>query len=72
MGSFAMPPNLTDAAHAEGRTDWLTSVPDMVRARDWISTWDGLTPLDAATREGHDGLATWLKARGARPASDRT
>ena len=39
---------------------------------NWVSTWDQLTPLDAATREGHDQVATWLRARGARPASELT
>jgi ankyrin repeat protein len=37
---------------------------------DWVSTWDGLTPLDAARRSGHDELAEWLVGRGARPAAD--
>lgn len=39
---------------------------------NWVSTWDRLTPLDAATREGHDDLVTWLRSRGARSASDGT
>jgi ankyrin repeat protein len=38
----------------------------------WISVWDGLTPLDAAHREGHDELAIWLRDQGARPASEST
>jgi uncharacterized protein len=39
---------------------------------NWISVWDGLTPLDAAHREGHDELATWLRDQGARQASELT
>jgi ankyrin repeat protein len=39
---------------------------------NWISTWDQLTPLDAASREGHDHTAAWLRANGAKPASDLT
>jgi hypothetical protein len=37
---------------------------------DWVSVWDGLTPLDAARREGHDELATWLLTHGARAANE--
>lgn len=37
---------------------------------DWVSDWDGLTPLDAAVREGADEVVAWLRARGARLASD--
>ena len=43
---------------------------------DWVSDWDGLTPLDAAQRsdgEGTPGAATvvgWLRERGARSAQD--
>jgi ankyrin repeat protein len=36
---------------------------------DWISPWDGLTPLDAAVRSGADELARWLRVRGARTAA---
>ena len=36
---------------------------------DWVSTWDGLTPLDAARRSGADDLAGWLAEQGARPAA---
>lgn len=39
---------------------------------NWISVWDGLTPLDAARREGHNELAIWLRDQGARPASELT
>jgi hypothetical protein len=38
---------------------------------DWISPWDGLTPLDAARRTRADGEAVaWLLSRGARSASE--
>jgi hypothetical protein len=36
---------------------------------NWISTWDGLTPLDAARRSEARELAEWLQRRGARTAS---
>ena len=36
---------------------------------NWVSTWDGLTPLDAARRSGADDLARWLAEQGARPAA---
>jgi hypothetical protein len=39
---------------------------------NWVSPWDGLTPLDAAVREGADELATWLRSRGATSASEQT
>ncbi|MBO9605321.1 MAG: ankyrin repeat domain-containing protein [Paenibacillaceae bacterium] len=32
---------------------------------NWISTWDGLTPLDAAQRSEARELATWLRLQGA-------
>jgi len=35
---------------------------------DWVSPWDGLTPLDAATRRQGDDVATWLLELGARRA----
>ena len=35
---------------------------------NWVSTWDGLTPLDAARRSGADELAAWLAGRGGKPA----
>jgi uncharacterized protein len=38
--------------------------------RDWVAPWDGLTPLDAAARNGFDELAQWLRERGARPRSE--
>jgi ankyrin repeat protein len=31
---------------------------------NWVSTWDGLTPLDAARRSGADDLVRWLAGRG--------
>ncbi|MGH9212253.1 MAG: ankyrin repeat domain-containing protein [Acidimicrobiales bacterium] len=39
---------------------------------NWVSVWDGLTPLDAARREGADDLATWLVTCGARSAEELT
>jgi ankyrin repeat protein len=38
----------------------------------WVSTWDQLTPLDAAARESHDELASWLRSKGARSATEET
>jgi uncharacterized protein len=38
---------------------------------NWVSPWDGLTPLDAAAREGADELAAWLRSRGATSAGGR-
>jgi ankyrin repeat protein len=32
---------------------------------NWVSTWDGLSPLDAANRSGADDLVRWLTDRGA-------
>jgi ankyrin repeat protein len=37
---------------------------------NWVSTWDELTPLDAARREGADELADWLVGRGAKSTSE--
>ena len=37
---------------------------------NWISTWDALTPLDAARRSGADQLVQWLRSRGAKSASE--
>jgi uncharacterized protein len=37
---------------------------------DWVSPWDGLTPLDVAENGGATGLAVWLRAQGARSAAD--
>lgn len=36
--------------------------------RNWVSVWDGLTPLDAARRAGVDELVEWLRGRGATSA----
>jgi ankyrin repeat protein len=37
---------------------------------NWISTWDGMTPLDAARRSDAHELVEWLQSRGARTAGD--
>jgi uncharacterized protein len=37
---------------------------------NWVSTWDHLTPLDAAHRSGAHDLADWLRTQGARSATD--
>lgn len=39
---------------------------------NWVSVWDGLTPLDAASREGADDLIAWLRRRGAKTAQQMT
>jgi hypothetical protein len=39
--------------------------------QNWIG-WDDLTPFDVAIQEGHDRLARFLEARGAKRASDLT
>ncbi|MCU9614709.1 ankyrin repeat domain-containing protein [Caldibacillus lycopersici] len=39
-------------------------------ALNWISVWDGLTPLDAALRSGAADLVDWLKAQGAKAANE--
>jgi uncharacterized protein len=39
---------------------------------NWISGWDGLTPLDAARRSEAHELVEWLQRRGARTASEPT
>jgi ankyrin repeat protein len=36
--------------------------------RDWVSTWDATTALDAARRSGADEVVDWLVAIGARSA----
>ena len=36
---------------------------------NWVSTWDGLTPLDAAQRSGAEDLVAWLASRGGKPAA---
>jgi hypothetical protein len=40
--------------------------------RNWISTWDGHTPLDTARREGADELVAWLRTLGAKTADELT
>jgi uncharacterized protein len=35
---------------------------------DWVSPWDGLSPLDAAHRSGAAHVTEWLEALGARSA----
>jgi ankyrin repeat protein len=37
---------------------------------NWVSAWDGLTPLDAAEREGADDVVEWLRARGGKSAAE--
>jgi uncharacterized protein len=42
---------------------------------NWVATWDGLTPLDAARRSEEDGLdprevVAWLLAQGAKSAAE--
>lgn len=37
---------------------------------NWVSTWDQLTPLDAAQRSGADALVAWLRSRGGRSAGE--
>lgn len=37
---------------------------------NWVSVWDGLTPLDAAQRSEADGLVRWLRSLGARKAGE--
>ncbi len=37
---------------------------------NWIPPWERLTPLDAAHRSGAGALADWLRARGAKSASE--
>jgi uncharacterized protein len=42
------------------------------RAADlnWVPPWENLTPLDAARRNAFDPVADWLRALGARSASE--
>lgn len=37
---------------------------------NWISVWDGLTPLDVAQRSAAADLVQWLRLQGARSASE--
>jgi hypothetical protein len=38
-------------------------------ALDWPAPWEPATPRDAAEREGHAGVAAWLRQQGARSAT---
>lgn len=38
---------------------------------NWISTWDNLTPLDAARRSEADDVVAWLQGRGGKSASEK-
>lgn len=42
---------------------------DLEADLNWIG-WDGLTPLDAARRQGNDDVVRWLRDQGARPADE--
>jgi uncharacterized protein len=37
---------------------------------NWIPPWEDVSPLDAAVRSGAEGLVEWLRARGAKSASE--
>jgi uncharacterized protein len=39
---------------------------------NWVPSWENLTPLDAASREGADQLVAWLRERGAKSATEPT
>jgi len=39
---------------------------------NWIASWDGTTPLDAAARNETSGTVDWLRARGGRTAEELT
>ena len=57
--------------------NWLNSATrqdllDRGADRNWISVWDGLTPLGVALREGADELAAWLRGQGAKMADELT
>lgn len=39
---------------------------------NWVSVWDGMTPLDAAQRSAAVDVVQWLSDRGAESAKDRT
>jgi ankyrin repeat protein len=49
-----------------------TAEPLIERRADlnWISTWDQHTPLDAAERNGHHDLVSWLRSKGAKSAAE--
>lgn len=48
-----------------GRADCAALLLDHGAELNWIPPWEGLTPLDAAAREGATGLVAWLRERGA-------
>ena len=37
---------------------------------NWVSSWDKLTPLDAARRGGADELVAWLRSQGGKSAGE--
>ncbi len=37
---------------------------------NWVSVWDGLTPLDAAKRANAQDLVDWLRSRGGKSAKE--
>ena len=37
---------------------------------NWVSSWDELTPLDAARRSEHDDLVAWLRQRGGKSVAE--
>jgi hypothetical protein len=39
---------------------------------NWVPRWENVTPLDAAARENANELVRWLRARGARSATEVT
>jgi ankyrin repeat protein len=65
------PPSITDLTQAlwyachGGQQATVERLVEMGADLNWVSTWDGLTPLDAAGRSGADDLARWLAGRGA-------
>jgi ankyrin repeat protein len=59
---------LWSASHA-GQREAAEHLLDRGADVNWIG-WDGLTPLDVATQEGHQELVELLQARGSRPAGD--
>jgi uncharacterized protein len=59
---------LWSACHA-GRQEAAEHLLERGADLNWIG-WDGLTPLDVATQEGHEQLGGVLQARGAKRASE--
>ena len=70
------PPTLLDVTQAlwyachGGQQDVAALLVDRGADMNWISSWDGLTPLDAAERSDAAELAAWLRGRGARTAAE--